>query len=179
VDLKPETDWRKGIDKPAILAQMDAEVSKIPGLEPSFSQPIRDNVLESISQIDGQIVIKVFGDDLDVLRDQAEQVLKRVSTVPGVARAFVDRLGELPQIQVRVDRARAARYGLNVADVQDVIESALGGKAVTQVWEGEQRFAVAVRLPDEVLMVTATQTLSDDMIELSSLQGREAMNSFS
>jgi cobalt-zinc-cadmium resistance protein CzcA len=159
VDLKPDAEWRKGIDKAAILAQMDAEVSKIPGLEPSFSQPIRDNVLESISQIDGQIVVKVFGDDLDVLRTQAEGVLKQVSTVPGVARAFVDRLGELPQIQVRVDRARAARYGLNVADVQDVIESALGGKAVTQVWEGEQRFAVAVRLPEEERTLTRMQRL--------------------
>src|SRR3954468_9754779 len=125
---------------------MDAAISKIPGIEPSFSQPIRDNVLESISQIDGQIVIKVFGDDLDVLKGEALNVLKQVNTVPGVVRAFVDRLGELPQIQVRIDRARAARYGLNVADIQDVIESALGGKAVTQIWEGEQKFAVAVRL---------------------------------
>jgi cobalt-zinc-cadmium resistance protein CzcA len=159
VDVKPDAEWRKGLTKAALLAEMDAEISRIPGLEPSFSQPIRDNVLESISQIDGQIVIKVFGDDLEALRDQAEQVLKQVSTVPGVARAFVDRLGELPQIQVRVDRARAARYGLNVADVQDVIESALGGKAVTQVWEGEQRFAVAVRLREEERTLTRMQTL--------------------
>src|SRR6185436_9999788 len=159
VDLRPETEWRKGTDKPAILAQMDAEISKIPGLEPSFSQPIRDNVLESISQIDGQIVVKVFGDDLDTLRDQAEQVLRQVSTVPGVARAFVDRLGELPQIQVRVDRARAARYGLNVADIQDVIESALGGKAVTQIWEGEQRFAVAVRLEESERTLSRMQSI--------------------
>jgi len=128
---------------------MEDEIEKLPGLDAAFSQPIRDNVLESISQIDGQIVIKVFGDDLDQLKDLATQVLKQVEGVPGVARAFVDRLGELPQIQVRVDRARAARYGLNVADIQDVIESALGGKAVTQVWEGEQRFAVAVRLEED------------------------------
>src|SRR6267378_3615306 len=114
VDLKPENEWQRGVDKPKLLREMDAEVNKIPGITPSFSQPIRDNVLESISQIDGQIVIKVFGDDLDVLRDQALAVLKQVEGVPGVARAFVDRLGELPQIQVRVDRARAARYGLNV-----------------------------------------------------------------
>src|SRR6185369_13901187 len=159
VDLKPDSEWQRGVDKAKLLQEMDAEISKIPGLEPSFSQPIRDNVLESISQIDGQIVVKVFGDDLDTLRDQAEQVLKQVSTVPGVARAFVDRLGELPQIQVRVDRARAARYGLNVADVQDVIESALGGKAVTQVWEGEQRFAVAIRLPEEERTLTRMQRL--------------------
>jgi cobalt-zinc-cadmium resistance protein CzcA len=159
VDVKPENEWRKGMTKAKLLAEMDAEISKIPGIEPSFSQPIRDNVLESISQIDGQIVVKVFGDDLETLRDVSLEVLKQVQTVPGVARAFVDRLGELPQIQVRVDRARAARYGLNVGDVQDVIESALGGKAVTQVWEGESKFAVAVRLEDEERKLTRMQDL--------------------
>jgi cobalt-zinc-cadmium resistance protein CzcA len=159
VDLKPESEWKRGIDKAQLLSEMDREISKIPGMEPSFSQPIRDNVLESISQIDGQIVIKVFGDDLEKLRDQSLAILKQVSTVPGVVRAFVDRLGELPQIQVKVDRARAARYGLNVADIQDVIESALGGKAVTQVWEGEQRFAVALRLPEAERELTRMQSL--------------------
>jgi heavy metal efflux system protein len=74
-------------------------------------------------------------------------------------RAFVDRLGELPQIQIKVDRPRAARYGLNVADIQDVIESALGGKAVTQVWEGEQRYAVAIRLPEPERELTRMQSL--------------------
>jgi cobalt-zinc-cadmium resistance protein CzcA len=148
VDLKPDSEWKRGVDKQKLLQEMDNEISKIPGLEPSFSQPIRDNVLESISQIDGQIVVKVFGDDLETLRDQALAVLKQLKSVPGVARAFVDRLGELPQIQVRVDRARAARYGLNVGDIQDVIESALGGKQVTQIWEGEQRFGIAVRLDE-------------------------------
>jgi cobalt-zinc-cadmium resistance protein CzcA len=159
VDVKPESEWRKGMSKPKLLAEMNDEISKIPGIEPSFSQPIRDNVLESISQIDGQIVIKVFGDDLELLKESALQVLKQVQTVPGVARAFVDRLGELPQIQVRVDRARAARYGINVADVQDVIDSALGGKAVTQLWEGEQHFAVAVRLEEPERQLTRMQDL--------------------
>ena len=159
VDVKPDSEWRKGMTKPKLLAEMNDEISKIPGIEPSFSQPIRDNVLESISQIDGQIVVKVFGDDLDLLKETALHVLKQVQGVPGVARAFVDRLGELPQIQVRVDRARAARYGINVADVQDVIDSALGGKAVTQLWEGEQRFAVAVRLEEQERQLTRMQDL--------------------
>ena len=159
VDVKPESEWRKGMTKAKLLAEMDAEISKIPGLEPSFSQPIRDNVLESISQIDGQIVIKVFGDDLDILKEKSLEVLRQISTVRGVARAFVDRLGELPQIQVRVDRARAARYGLNVSDVQDVIETALGGKQVTQMWEGEQRFGVAVRLEEQERTLTRMQSL--------------------
>ena len=159
VDLKPENEWKRGVDKAALLREIEGEIIKIPGITPTFSQPIRDNVLESISQIDGQIVVKVFGDDLEVLRDKSLEVLKQVQDVPGVARAFVDRLGELPQIQIRVDRARAARYGLNVADVQDVIETALGGKQVTQLWEGEQRFGVAVRLDESERTLTRMQAL--------------------
>ena len=159
VDLRPESEWKRGVDKAALLREIEAEIVKQPGVVPTFSQPIRDNVLESISQIDGQIVVKVFGDDLDVLRDKSLEVLKQVQDVPGVARAFVDRLGELPQIQVKVDRARAARYGLNVADVQDVIETALGGKQVTQMWQGEQRFGVAVRLEEKERTLTRMQGL--------------------
>ena len=159
VDLKPDTEWKRGVDKAKLLQEIEAEIVKLPGVVPTFSQPIRDNVLESISQIDGQIVVKVFGDDLDVLRDKSLEVLKQVQDVQGVARAFVDRLGELPQIQVKVDRARAARYGLNVADIQDVIETALGGKQVTQMWQGEQRFGVAVRLPEAERTLTRMQNL--------------------
>jgi len=159
VDLKPEDQWTRRLTKAALLAEMEREISRLPGLTPTFSQPIRDNVLESISQIDGQVVIKVFGDDLEVLRDRATDVLRQVENVPGVARAFVDRLGELPQIQIHVDRARAARYGLNVADIQDVIETALGGKPVTQIWEGEQRYGVAVRLQEGERTLTQMQRL--------------------
>src|SRR2546427_1704923 len=148
VSLKPESQWRGGASKRQLIDEMDKSMSRFPGIEPSFSQPIRDNVLESISQIDGQIVIKVFGEDLDLLRNQAEQVLNAVKDVRGVKRAFVDRLGELPQLLIRVDRDAAARYGLNVADIQDVIEMVLGGKAATQLWEGERHYAVSVRLAD-------------------------------
>ncbi|HET7764496.1 MAG TPA: CusA/CzcA family heavy metal efflux RND transporter [Burkholderiales bacterium] len=148
VNLKPESMWRSGVSKARLVDEMDRAMSRFPAIEVSFSQPIRDNVLESISQIDGQIVIKVFGDDLDVLRDNAVAVLNAVRDVRGVKRAFIDRLGELPQLLIRVDRAAAARYGLNVADIQDVIEMVLGGKPATQLWEGERHFAVAVRLKD-------------------------------
>jgi cobalt-zinc-cadmium resistance protein CzcA len=146
VNLKPESRWRQGVKKQQLIDEMDRAMSRFPAIEVSFSQPIRDNVLESISQIDGQIVIKVFGDDLDVLHDNAENVLNAVKDVRGVKRAFIDRVGELPQLLISVDRAAAARYGLNVADIQDVIEMVLGGKPATQMWEGERHFAVAVRL---------------------------------
>src|SRR5258705_11065836 len=118
VTLKPESQWRGGASKRQLIDEMDKSMSRFPGIEPSFSQPIRDNVLESISQIDGQIVIKVFGEDLDVLREKAQEVLQAVSSVQGVARAFIDRAGEVPQLQIEVDRERAARYGLRVSDIQ-------------------------------------------------------------
>ena len=148
VDLKPVEQWRKGLTKEQAIEEMDRAVSAIPGMEPTFSQPIRDNVLESISQIDGQIVIKVSGDDLAELRKITENVEREIKQVPGVFRAEIDRQGELPQLVIDIDRDRAARLGLNVQDIQDVIEAALGGKAATQLWEGERKFAVTVRLPE-------------------------------
>jgi cobalt-zinc-cadmium resistance protein CzcA len=149
VDLKPDSAWPRGLSKDDLLDQMNKALGDIPGIEPSFSQPIRDNVLESISQIDGQIVVKVFGEDTDVLRRSATDVLHAIQPVRGVARAFVDRAGQIPQLQIQIDREQAARYGLNVADVEDVIETALGGKAATEIWEGERKFGVVVRLGED------------------------------
>ena len=148
VELKPEGEWKRPITKREILDDMEHALDAIPGIEPSFSQPIRDNILESISQIDGQIVVKVFGDDLSVLRERGDQIVDLVSRVRGVTRAFIDRKGELPQFQIEVNRREAARYGLNIQDIQDVIETALGGKTVTQLYEGERHFGVVVRLAD-------------------------------
>lgn len=148
IDLKPESEWRQGYTKESLIKEMDHILSAMPGIEPSFSQPIRDNVLESISQIKGQIVIKVFGDDMRVLKDQARQVLQLVSNVPGVAQSFIDQEGDLPQYLIEINREAAARYGLNVADLQDLVETALGGKAATEFWEGERHFSIVVRLKE-------------------------------
>jgi cobalt-zinc-cadmium resistance protein CzcA len=129
---------------------MDDAVSRLPGLDVSFSQPIRDNVLESISQIDGQIVIKIKGDDLAELNRLATRMVSLARSTRGVMRAFIDREGRLPQMKIDIDRDAAARYGINVGDVQDVIETALAGKASSELWEGERHFAVMVRLaPDQ------------------------------
>ena len=148
VDLKPAEQWRKGYTKEQLLLEMNQAVSAIPSLEPSFSQPIRDNVLESISQIKGQIVIKIAGDDLIEMKTTAQAIEREIKQVQGVFRAEIDRSGDVQQLLIEVDRARAARAGLNVGDVQDVVEAALAGKAATQLWEGERKFSVAVRLPD-------------------------------
>jgi len=149
VDLRPEREWRNGLTKDQLIGRMNTALEAVPGIEPSFSQPIRDNVLESISQIDGQIVVKVFGEDAEVLGRVANDVLRTITPVRGVARTFIDRAGQVPQLRIEIDRARAARYGLNVADVEDVIETALGGKTATELWEGERKFNVVVRLSEE------------------------------
>jgi heavy metal efflux system protein len=149
VDLKPDAQWRSGMTKEKLIREMEDKINDMPGIEPTFSQPVRDQILESISQIDGQIVIKIFGDDMQTLHATGRQLLDRIDSVPGVARAFIDRDGELPQYRLEIDRAAAARYGLNVADVQDVIETALAGKAATELWEGERHFSVVVRLKND------------------------------
>ena len=159
VGLKPPETWRPGYTKERLLEEMDKAVSAIPSMQPSFSQPIRDNVLESISQIDGQIVIKVAGDDLAQLKKTTEAIEKEIKQVRGVFRAEIDRAGEVPHLLIEIDRARAARAGLNVGDVQDVIESALAGKVATQLWEGERKFSVAVRLPEDRRSIDSLQAI--------------------
>ena len=155
VDVKPAEEWRKGMTRQQLIDQMDRAISTIPGIDPAFSQPIRDNVLESISQIKGQIVIKVVGNDLDQLQQVAQGIQNQAKQVRGVSRAEVDRLGQLPQLQIDIDRERAARYGLNVGDIEDVIEAALAGKAATNLYEGERKFEVAVRLPADKRTIDA------------------------
>lgn len=149
VELAPEETWRKNHKKAQLIDEMDKAVSTLPGVDATFSQPIRDNVLESISQIDGQIVIKVHGDDLTVLRKTAKAIVNQIHNVAGVSRAYIDRDGELPQQIIDIDRDAAARYGINISDIQDAIETALAGKATTELWEGERHFSVVVRLAQE------------------------------
>ena len=148
VDLKPASEWKRGPSKEKLIEEMDRNLAVLPGIETSFSQPIRDNVLESISQIDGQVVIKVFGDDSAALRRKAAEMLHAIADVPGVQTAVIDRAGEVPQAIIEIDRARAARYGLNIGDIEDVIEIGLAGKRATELWEGEKHFSVVVRLPE-------------------------------
>ena len=159
VELKPESQWRAGTSKEQLIAQMDKALDVIPGLETSFSQPIRDNVLESISQVDGQIVVKIKGDDLGEIGRLATRVVELARGTRGVVRAFIDREGQLPQVRIDIDRDAAARYGINVGDIQDVIETALAGKASSELWEGERHFSVTVRLASEFRNLDALKQL--------------------
>ncbi|MFT3813096.1 MAG: CusA/CzcA family heavy metal efflux RND transporter [Acidovorax sp.] len=185
VDMKPEDQWRPGMTKEKITEEMGRALSAIPGIDPAFSQPIRDNVLESISQIKGQIVLKLAGDDLTEMKRITDEIARQVKQVQGVARAEIDRDGQVPQLLINIDRDRAARYGLNVGDIQDVIEAALAGKAATSIWEGERKFAVAVRLPRDERAIanlprTPIATPDGGYVQLSAVadirEGAGAMN---
>ncbi len=149
VGLKPPSAWPRKISHEELVDKIQASLRNIPGIETSISQPIRDNVLESISQIKGQIVIKIFGDDATILQQKAKEILSLIAGVRGVDQAFIDRAGEVPQLQIQIDKQKASRYGLNVVDVEDVIETAVGGKLATEMWEDEKKFGVVVRLRED------------------------------
>jgi cobalt-zinc-cadmium resistance protein CzcA len=147
VDLKPKREWRPVFheDKEALVAAMDREVEKIPGTLWNFSQPIADNMEEAVSGVKGQLAIKIYGDDLRTLEAKGDEIVNVMRTVRGIADLGLFRVIGQPNLEFHIDRDRAARYGINVADVQDAIETAVGGKAVSQVLQGEQRYDLVVR----------------------------------
>ncbi len=148
VDLKPREQWPAGVTEDGLVAAMNARLTEIPGVEFNFSQPIKDNIEENISGLKGQLAIKVFGDDLDSLHRAAAEVKRAIEGVPGVADLAVVQAAEIPQVHIAIDRSAIDRYGLNVADVEDVVETAIGGKTATSLWEGERHFDVVVRLAE-------------------------------
>lgn len=146
VDLKPPAEWTTAKDVDGLVEKMNGALEESTlGIEFNFSMPIKDNVEESISGIKGAVALKLFGDDLDVLTAKAEEIRKALGEVPGVADLAVLQAGTLPQVQVRFDRDRIARYGLSMAEVQEALETAVGGKQATELWEGQKHFGVAVR----------------------------------
>ncbi|HTC36336.1 MAG TPA: CusA/CzcA family heavy metal efflux RND transporter [Bryobacteraceae bacterium] len=147
VDLKPKEQWRPVFrqNKEALIASMDDQLEKIPGALWNFSQPIADNMEEAVSGVKGQLAIKIYGDDLRTLESKGDEIVGVMRSIPGIADLGLFRVIGQPNLEFTVDRDQAARYGLNVADVQDAIETAVGGKAVSQVLQGEQRYDVVVR----------------------------------
>ena len=147
VDLKPKNQWRPVFreDKDDLIAAMDKQLSQIPGVLWNFSQPISDNMEEAVSGVKGELAVKMYGDDLKQLEGKGEKVVNVMRTVAGVEDLGLFRVLGQPNLNLSIDRQRAARYGINVSDVQDAVETAIGGKAVTQVLEGEKRYDVVVR----------------------------------
>ena len=147
VDLRPKREWRKQFHerKEELIAAMDGELEKIPGVLWNFSQPIADNMEEAVSGVKGELAVKLYGTDLKTLEQTGDRIVDLMSKIPGVADLGIFRVIGQPNLNMVVDRGKADRYGINVADIQDAIETAAGGKAVSQILQGEQRYDLAVR----------------------------------
>jgi cobalt-zinc-cadmium resistance protein CzcA len=147
VDLKPREEWRQIFhqDKDELIVAMKRELDKIPGVEWGFSQPIEDNMEEAVSGVKGELATKIYGEDLKTLEQKADQIVGIMRGVKGVEDLAVFRVLGQPNLNVIVDRDAAARYQINVADVQDAIQTAVGGNALTQVLQGEARYDLVMR----------------------------------
>jgi cobalt-zinc-cadmium resistance protein CzcA len=147
VDLKPKEQWRASFhqNKDEVIAAMNAELSKLPGVVWGFSQPIADNMEEAVSGVKGQLATKIYGEDLKTLEDKASDIVKVMHQVKGIEDLGVFRVLGQPNDNFIIDRKAAARYQINVADVQDAIQTAAGGNALTQVLRGEERYDLVMR----------------------------------
>jgi heavy metal efflux system protein len=148
VMIKPYYEWTTAKTKDELVAKMREAVSEIPGLTTSFTQPIAMRVDEMVSGVKSAIGIKIFGEDLDVLEAKAEAVARVLRNVRGAADVNVEKISGLAYLRIEIDRDKIARYGINVADVQDVVEVAIGGKEATKVYDGMKVFGLAVRFPE-------------------------------
>ncbi|GAC1414707.1 MAG: CusA/CzcA family heavy metal efflux RND transporter [Acidobacteriaceae bacterium] len=147
VDLKAKDEWRRTFhqNKEELIAAMNRELVKTPGVIWNFSQPISDNVEEAVSGVKGELAVKLYGDDLETLEQKGDQIVSIMSKVRGVSDLGLFRVIGQPNLNYTVNREAAARFGINVSDVQDAIQTAVGGNAVTQVLQGEARYDVVVR----------------------------------
>ena len=147
-ELKPRDAWRFE-SKEKMVADMSARIRRLPGVPTNFSQVIQDNVEEAMSGVKGEIAVKIFGPDLDVLTQKSEQVAAILNGIRGAADVAAIRIGGQSELDIVIDRDRIARLGMNVADVNAAIQTALAGNAVNQFYEGDRRFDITVRLRAE------------------------------
>ena len=148
VTLKPHEEWTPAKSTDELVEKMREALAELPGVVSSFSQPIALRVDELVSGVKSAIGIKIFGDDLDVLKNKAEAVARVLGKVRGAADVNVEKVSGLAYLQIEIDRDKLARYGINVADVQEVVETAIGGKEASKVYEGQKVFGLAVRFPE-------------------------------
>lgn len=144
VILKPKDQWPKGVTKDAILQRLDEKL-RIPGVTNIWTQPIRNRIDMLSTGIRTQVGVKVFGPDLQQIEDISEQIERELRSVPGAVDLYAERITGAPYLEIEINRPAAARYGINVQDVEDVVETAIGGKNLTTTIEGRQRFPVRVR----------------------------------
>ncbi|MHB9031048.1 MAG: efflux RND transporter permease subunit, partial [Candidatus Latescibacterota bacterium] len=147
--LHPKGKWKTGRNKKDLVDAMQQELSAIPGIRPSFSQPIALRVNELLSGIKSDLAIKIFGPDLELMREKANLIAVKVNAIKGTQDLKVEQVSGFAQVEIVIDRPAIARYKINVADINDIVETAIGGKIATTVVEEQMRFAVVARFPEE------------------------------
>jgi cobalt-zinc-cadmium resistance protein CzcA len=188
VNLHPVDEWESGWTKEELIDHLAAALAELPGLTTNFTQPMAMRLDEVVSGVKADVAVKVFGPDPATLERVGEEVRAQLEQVPGSADLQVEVLSGAAQVQIDIDRARIARYGLNVADVRQLVETAIGGTVATEILDGPRRFEVLVRYPDEVrdnpanlasLLLTAPggeKVPLGALAEVRTVQGPEAIN---
>jgi cobalt-zinc-cadmium resistance protein CzcA len=147
--FKPKKEWKRDISKEELTNEMRESLESIPGITFGFSQPIQCRIDELVAGTRAQLILKLFGEDIDVLSDKSAEIAKVLSTIKGGTDLNAEKISGQPYLTINIDRSSIARYGLNISDVQKVIEIAVAGKAASQLYEENRSFDISVRLPEE------------------------------
>ncbi|HXV19610.1 MAG TPA: CusA/CzcA family heavy metal efflux RND transporter, partial [Desulfuromonadales bacterium] len=150
ISLKPRSEWTTAGTKEELVDKMRERLETIPGMSYSFSQPIALRVDELISGVKSQVAVKLFGEEMEVLKEKGAEIAEVLGEVAGAADVQVEKVTGLAYLQVEIDRGAIARYGINVAEINEALELASGGKIVSEIFEGQKRFSVALRFPAEL-----------------------------
>jgi cobalt-zinc-cadmium resistance protein CzcA len=158
VPLRPMEEWRPEVTRQKIEEELTGKFADFEGVNFSFSQLIRDNIDEALSGIKGANSVKLFGTDLNVLEETAQRVVNILRSVRGIENVGVFHIVGQPNLEIQIDRRACARYGVNVADVEEIVQVAIGGRAFSEMFEGEKRYDIVLRLPGD---------LRDDPVDIS------------
>ncbi len=149
ISLKPMAEWNNTSSKAELVEKLDKALSNFPGVQLSFAQPIQNVFEELLAGVKAELAVKIFGDDMEILKAKADEIRDKIRSVPGVADLSVEQSFGQPQVQIIADRQKCARYGINVDDVQEIVEAAIGGEVVGQVYQGVRRFDILVRMKEK------------------------------
>jgi len=149
VELKPKEEWKRKISKEELISEMQSQLQQYQGINFNFSQPIMDNVEEAVSGVKGSMAMKIYGRDLYKLEKYGNDALSIIKDIPGISEPAVIGLIGQPELRIELDQEKMALYGVNTADCNSVIEMAIGGKAVSKMYEGERRFDIRIRYSPE------------------------------
>ena len=160
IALKPKAEWTSAKTTPELMEKMEETLSAIPGLEAEISQPIQMRNNELLTGIKQDVAIKIFGDDLDVLTQQADKVKRMIEDVPGVSGIFVEEVAGLPQIQVKYNHEKMAAYGVSVDDISEILETTFAGAVAGSLYEGDKKFDIVLRMDPSQRNVESLEQLS-------------------